>query len=129
MNITFGARLCTVITCHYILHNYAVVRGNRRARLSFTRQFAEIFRRRSERCADAICASDMNGQGRKNKTHDVLPCRLRNVPAANKNGRAETARSQLFRSDIIYVYIHTSQDIYNKKFFFYNTFIHDNQSL
>lgn len=60
----------------------------------------------------------MNGQGRKNKTHDVLPCRLRNVPATNKNERAETARSQLFRSDVIYVYIHTSQDIYNKKFFF-----------
>lgn len=55
-------------------------------------------------------------------------CRLRNVPAANKNEWAETARSQLFRSDIIYVYIHTSQDnnkeLTIRNFFLYNTFTH-----
>lgn len=60
----------------YVLHNYATVRGNHSARLSSTRQFAETFRRWSEIRRHHLRTSGMNGQGRKNKTHDVLMYKL-----------------------------------------------------
>lgn len=84
-----------IVYCYYvplyyyiIMRMYAEIVGHGWASRVNLRKFFDV----RARCADAICASDMNGQGRKNKTHDVLPCRLRNVPAANKNGRVVRQR-------------------------------------